>query len=191
MLINQVSVIYVRDRELVDAGRIVVNNLVARVDRTRFIKNNVKLIPRLNSNTNKEFIVTANHNANDAWKVFTSTTGYFWNSGVVVDDGRYVQQISIQIKLPTSTRIHKIGLRARSDTERIKSWSLRAKNEDGVYHTIYILDSNIRNVEDRYIGGTVKYFDIPLRLALNYMYYSLLIDGVDSRNSYLTFKYTH
>ena len=172
---------------MVDADRIVLNNLVARVDRTRFVKNSVGLIPRLNLNTNKKFIVTASHNANDAWKVFTSTMGYFWNSGVLVNEGQYVQQISIQIKLPTATRIHKIGLRARLDSEKIKSWSLQAKNEDGRYRTLYNPDAHIVRAEDRYIGGTVKYFDIPLRSALNYMYYLLLIDGVDSRNSHLTY----
>ena len=82
-----------------------------------------------------------------------------------------MQQISIQIKLPTSTRIHKIGLKTRSDSERIKSWSLQAKNEDGRYHTIYNPDVRSSNVEDWYIGGTVKYFDIPLRLASNYMFF--------------------
>ena len=57
-------------RDVVDANRIVTDDLVARVNRTRFVKNNVGLIPRLNSNTSKEFIVTASHNANDAWKGF-------------------------------------------------------------------------------------------------------------------------
>ena len=98
-----------------------------------------------------------------------------------------MQQISIQIKLPTPTRIHKIGLRARSDSERIKSWSLQAKNEDGVIHTIYSPNALSSRVEDKYIGGSVKYFDIPLRSALNGMYYSLLIDEVDSRISNLTY----
>ena len=46
--------------------------------------------------TNKEFTVTASHNLNDVWKVFNTTMGYFWNPGVVVDDGgRYVQPVSI------------------------------------------------------------------------------------------------
>ena len=157
------------------------------MDRTRFVKNNVGLILRLNSNKSKEFIVTASHNANDAWKVFTSTTGFYWKSGILVNEGRYVQQISIQIKLPTATRIHKIGLRARSDSERIKSWSLQAKNKDGSYHTINNPDAHIVRAEDRYVGGSVKYFDIPLRSALKYVYYLLLIDGVDSRNSHLTY----
>ena len=41
--------------------------------------------------------------------------------------------------------------------------------------------------EDRYVGATVKYFDIPLSSALNYLYYALVIDGVDSRMSNLTY----
>ena len=160
---------------------------MVRVNSTRFVKNNVGLVPRLTSNTNKDFTVTASHNANDAWKVFNSATGYFWNPGVAVDEGRYVQQVFIQIKLPTATRIHKIGLKARSDSERIKSWSLQAKNEDGVTHTIYNPNLHIDRTVDRYVGATVKYFDIPLSSALNYLYYSLLIDGVDSRISNLTY----
>ena len=175
---------------VVDANKIITDDVVARINSTRFVKNNVGLIPRLTSNTvnNKEFTVTASHNMNDVWKVFNSTMGYFWNPGVAVDDGgRYVQQVSIQIKLPTSTRIHKIALKARSDSDRIKSWSLQAKNEDGVTHTIYNPTVHTDRVEDRYIGATVKYFDIPLSLALNYLYYSLLIDGVDSRVSSLTY----
>ena len=102
-----------------------------------------------------------------------------------------MQQVSIQIKLPTTTKIYKIALKARSDNERIKSWSLQAKNEDGVAHTIY--DSNVHTdrVEDRYIGATVKYFNIPLSLSLNCLYYSSLIDGVDSRVSSLTSKFSH
>ena len=38
-----------------------------------------------------------------------------------------------------------------------------------------------------YIGATVKYFDIPLSLALNYLCYSLEIAVVDSRISNLTY----
>ena len=151
------------------------------------MRNNVGLVPRLTSSTNKEFTVTASHNANDPWKVFNSTTGYFWNHGVAVNEGRYAQQVSIQIKLPLATRTHKIGLKARSDSERIKSWSLQAKNEDGVAHTIYNPNVHSDRAEDRYVSGTVKHFDIPLSSALNYLYYSLLIDGVDSRISNLTF----
>ena len=36
---------------VVDANKIVTDDLVARVNETRFVKNNVALIPRLNSNT--------------------------------------------------------------------------------------------------------------------------------------------
>ena len=192
---NQRSLNLLRTRHselkvVVDANKIITDDLVARINSTRFVKNSVGLIPRLTSNTvtNKEFTVTASHNMNDVWKVFNSTTGYFWNPGVAINDvGRYVQQVSIQIKLPTATRIHKIALKARSDSERIKSWSLQAKNEDDVSHTIYNPVVHTDRVEDRYIGATVKYFDIPLSLALNYLYYSLLIDGVDSRVSSLTY----
>ena len=150
-----------RQRELtglIDADRIVLSNLVARVDRTRFVKNNVKLLPLLNSNTSIEFIVTASHNANDAWKVFTSTTGFYWNSGVLANNGEYVESISIQIILSTSTRIHKIGLRARSDSEIIKSWSSRAKNEDRRYHTIYNPDPHNIRAKDVFIFCFYFYF---------------------------------
>ena len=34
----------------------------------------------------------------------------------------------------------------------------------------------------------MKYFDIPLSSALNYLYYSLLKDGVDMRLSNLTYS---
>ena len=174
---------------VVDANEIITDDLVSRINTTRFVKNNVGLVPRLTSNTvtNKEFTVTASHYVNDVWKVFNSTTGYFWNPGEAVDEGRYAQPVSIQIKLPTAMRIHKIALKARSDSDRIKSWSLQAKNEDGVTHTIYNPNVHSDRAEDRYIGATVKYFDIPLSLALNYLYYSLVIDGVDSRMSSLTY----
>ena len=178
-------------KNVVDANKIITDDLVARSNTTRFVKNNVGLIQRLTSNTvtNKEFTVTASHNLNDVWKVFNTTMGYFWNPGVAMNyGGRYVQPVYIQIILPlTATRIHKIALKARSDSERIKSWSLQAKNEDGVTHTIYNPNVHIDRTEDRYIGATVKYFDIPLSSALNYLYYSLLIDGVDSRVSSLTY----
>ena len=173
---------------VVDANKIITDDLVARVNSTRFVKNNVGLIPRLTSSTNKEFTVIASNNANDAWRVFNISTGYFWNPGVAVDDGgRYVSQVYIQIKLPTATRIHKFGLKAKSDSERIKSWSLQAKNADGIVHTIYNPNVHTDRTEDRYIGATVKYFDIPLSLASNYLYYSLLIDRVDSQASSLTY----
>ena len=51
---------------VVDASKIVLDDIVARVNSTRFVKNNVGLVLRLTSNTNKEFTVTASHNANDA-----------------------------------------------------------------------------------------------------------------------------
>ena len=172
---------------VVDANKIITDDLVARVNSTRFVKNNVGLIPRLTSSTNKEFTVIASNNANDAWRVFNISTGYFWNPGVSVLDGRYVAQVYIQIKLPTATRIHKFGLKARSHSERINSWSLHAKNADGRVHTIYNPNIHTDRTEDRYIGGTVKYFDIPLSLALNYLYYSLVIDRVDSQASSLTY----
>jgi hypothetical protein len=195
---NQRSVNLLRTRQsdlkvVVDANKLITDDLVSRMNTTRFVKNNVGIVPRLTSNTNKEFAVTASHNANDAYKVFNSTTGYFWNPGVSilegssVLEGRYVAQVYIQIKLPKATRIHKFGLKARSDSERIKSWSLQAKNSDGVAYTIYNPNVHIDRVEDRYIGGIVKYFDIPLSLALNYLYYSLLIDRVDSMASNLTY----
>ena len=172
-----------------DANKIITDDSVARINTTRFVKNNVGVIPRLTSNTvtNKEFTVTASHYANDVWKVFNTTMGYFWNPGVVVEECRYVQQVSIQIQLPTAIRIHKIALKARSDSERIKSWSLQAKIEECVTHTIYNHNVQSDRAEDNYIGASVKYFDIPLNSALNYQYYSLLIDGVDSQNSHLTY----
>ena len=93
-------------KDVVDANKIITDDLVSRVNETRLVKNNVGLIPRLNSNTNKDFIVTASHNAGDAWKVFSSTLEFYWNPGVAVNDGRYAQQISFKIKLPTAARIH-------------------------------------------------------------------------------------
>ena len=77
-----------------------------------------------------------------------------------------MQQVSIQIKLLTATRIHKIALKARSDSERIKSWSLQAKNEDGVTHTIYNTNVHTDRVEDRYIGATVKYFRYSVEFSI-------------------------
>ena len=185
-----VNLLRTRQSELkvvVDANKRTTDDLISRVNSTRFVKNNVGLVPRLTSNTNKEFTLTASHNANDAWKVFNLNTTYYWNPGVAVDEGRYAAQVHIQIKLPTAMRIHKFGLRAKSDSEQIKSWLLRAKNEDGVFHTIYNPSVHSDRAEDRYVGATVKYFDIPLSSALNYLYYALVIDGVDSRMSNLTY----
>ena len=163
-----VNMLRTRHSELkvvVDANKLTTDDLVSRLNSTRFVKNNVGLVPRLTSNTNKEFTLTASHNANDAWKVFNLNTTYYWNPGVAVDEGRYAAQVHIQIKLPTAMRIHKFGLRAKSDSERIKSWLLKAKNEDGVFHTIYNPSVHSDRAEDRYVGATVKYFDIPLSSA--------------------------
>ena len=79
------------------------------------------LIPTLNSSTNKTgFIVTASHNADTAWNVFNSTPGSYWTAGIPTDsEGTYTQLVYLQIKLPVATRIFRIGLRARSDTQKI------------------------------------------------------------------------
>ena len=139
---NQRNINILRTRQsdlkgVVDANKLTKDDLVSRVNSTRFVKNNVGIVPRLTSNTNKKFTVIASNNANDAWKVFNLNTTYYWNPGVSVLKGRYVAQVYIQIKLPTAMRIHKFGLKARSDSEQIKSWSLQGKNADGVAHTLY------------------------------------------------------
>ena len=103
------------------------------------------------------------------------------------EQGEFLTPISIQIKLPTSKRIHRFGLRTRSDTDKIKRWLLRGRNEDGILHLVYNPNAHITNVADRYIVGTVKYFDVPLRRALSYQYYHLDITEVDSRNSHLNY----
>ena len=71
---------------VVDANEIITDDLVSRINTTRFVKNNVGLIPRLTSNTvtNKEFTVTASHNVNDVCKVFQYNNGILlesWSSG--------------------------------------------------------------------------------------------------------------
>ena len=91
------------------------------------------------------------------------------------------------MKLSTATRIHRFGLRTRSDTDKIKRWLLQGKNEDELYRVVYNLHVHFTNSEDRFIGGTVKYFDVPFRTSLSYQYYSLEITEVDSRNSYLNY----
>ena len=190
---NQRSVNLLRTRQsdlkvVVDANKFITDELVARMNTTRFVKNNVGIVPRLTSNTNKEFTVTASHNVNDSWKVFNLNTTYYWNPGVQVDgQGELLTPIYIQIKLPTAMRIHRFGLRTKSDTDKIKRWLLQGKNEDGLYRVVYNPGVHITNAEDRYIAGTVKYFDVPLRTALSYQYYSLQITGVESRNSYLSY----
>ena len=186
-----VNILRTRQSDLkgvVDANKFITDELVARMNTTRFVKNNVGIVPRLTSNTNKEFTVTASHNVNDSWKVFNLNTTYYWNPGVQVDEqGELLTPIYIQIKLPTAMRIHRFGLRTKSDTDKIKRWLLQGKNEDGSYRVVYDPSAHITNAEDRYIAGTVKYFDVPLRTALSYQYYSLQITGVESRNSYLSY----
>ena len=173
---------------VVDANKTITDDLVARMNTTRFVKNNVGIVPRLNANSSKEFIATASHNSSDAWKVFNFTTTSHWNPGVHVDEqGEFLTRLYIQIKLPTTTRIHRFWLRTRSDTDKIKRWLLYGKNADGILHLVNNPNAHITNVEDRYIAGTVKYFDVPVRTALSYQYYYLEITEVDSRNSHLNY----
>ena len=68
-------------RTLAEANRSIMENLVTRVNMSRFIRNYVGLIPTLNSSLNKTgFTVTANHNSDTAWNVFNYTPGSFWDS---------------------------------------------------------------------------------------------------------------
>ena len=108
-------------RSFVEANRSIMDNLVMRANMSRFIRNNVGLIPTLNSSTNKTgFIVTASHNDDTAWNVFNSSPGSFWTPGIPTDsEGTFTQLVYLQIKLPVAARIYRIGLRARSDTQRI------------------------------------------------------------------------
>ena len=94
-------------RNLVEANKLIMDNLVTKVDMSRFIKNNVRLIPTLYLSTNKTgFIPTASHNADTAWKVFNSTPGSYWTAGISPDsEGTYTQLVYLQIKLPVATRI--------------------------------------------------------------------------------------
>ena len=171
-----------------DANKFITDDLVARINTTRFVKNNVGIVPRLSANSSKEFIATATHNSNDARKVFNASTSYFCNPGVNVDaQGEFLTPISIQIRLPTATRIHKFGLRTKSDTDKIKRWLLQGKNEDGSYRLVYNPNVHFTNSEDIYMGGTAKYFDVPFRTASSYQYYALEITEVGSRNSYLDY----
>ena len=95
---NQRSLNLLRTRQselkvVVDANKIITDDLVSRINTTRFVKNNVGIVPRLTSNSNKEFTVIACNDANDAWKVFNLNTTYYWNPGVSVLEGRYVAQV--------------------------------------------------------------------------------------------------
>ena len=68
-------------KSLVEVNRSIMNNLVTRVNMSRFIRNNAGMIPTLYSSTNKTgFIVTASHNTDTAWNVFNSTPGYLLDS---------------------------------------------------------------------------------------------------------------
>ena len=189
---NQRSLNLLRTRQndlkiVVDATKFITDDLVARINTTRFVKNNVGLVPRLTATPSKEFTAIATHNSNDAWKVFNAST-YYWNPGVHVDEqGEFLTPVSIQIRLPTATRIHRFGLRTRSDTDKIKRWLLQGKNEDGSYRIVYNPQVHFTNSEDRFIGGTVKYFDVPSRTAVSYQYYSLEITEVNSRNCFLNY----
>ena len=192
-LANQRSLNILRTRQndlkvVVDANKLITDDLVSRMNTTRFVKNNIGLVPRLNANSSKEFTATASHNSTDAWKVFNALTTFYWNPGVHVDEqGKFLIRIYIQIKLPTATRIHRFGLKTRSDLDKIKRWLLYGKNADGILHLVYNPNTLITNVEDRYITGTVKYFDVPLRAALSYRYYYLEIPEFDSRNNHLNY----
>ena len=87
-------------RSLVEANRAIMEKLVTRVNMSRFIKNNVGLIPTLNSSTNKTgFTVTASHNADTAWNVFNSLPGSFWTAGIPTDsEGIYTPPVYLQNK---------------------------------------------------------------------------------------------
>ena len=148
---------------------------------SRIIKNNVGLVPTLNSSTNKTgFIVTASHNAATAWNVFNSSPGSFWTAGIPTNsEGTYTQLVYLQIKLPIATRIFRIGLRARSDTQRILEWELRGSNDGGIGLRIY-------SPENMAIGGSVRYLDVPLNQP-KFKHNRLVIKKVDTMHSYLVY----
>ena len=163
-------------RGLVEDNRSIMNNLVARVNMSRFIKNNVGLIPTLNSSTSKTgFIVTASHNAETAWKVFNSTAGFYWTARNPTD----LELVDLEIKLPVATRIYRIALRARSDTEQILEWELRGSNNGDTDSLIYIPENNA-------IGGSGKYLAVPVNQP-KFTHYRLVIKKVSTRNSYLVY----
>ena len=148
---------------------------------SRFIRNNVGLIPTLNSSTNKTgFTVTASHNADTAWNVFNSTPGSFWTAGIPTDsEGTYTHFVYLQKKIPVATRIFRIGLRARSDTQKILEWELRGSNDGGIGSQIY-------SPKNMSIGGTARYLKIPLNQS-KFTHYRLVIRKVDFINSYLVY----
>ena len=167
-------------RSLVEANRSIMDNLVSRMNMSRFTRNSVGLIPTLNSSTNKTgFMVTASHNADTAWEVFNSSPA-FWTAGIPTDsEGTYTQLVYLQIQLPVATRIFRIGLRARSDTQKILEWEIRGSNDGGIGWIIH-------NPENIAIGGTARYLDVPLNQP-KFTHYRLVIKKVDSINTYLVY----
>ena len=121
-LANQRSLNLLRTRHgdlkvVVDANKLITDDIVSRINTTRFVKNNVGIVPRLTSNTNKEFTVwllarkrihftvTASHNVNDAWKVFNLNTTYYWNPGVHVDEqGQFLTSVIYSNKIAHSNK---------------------------------------------------------------------------------------
>ena len=168
-------------KNLVEVNGSIMNNLVTRVNMSRFIRNNVGLIPTLYSSTNKTgFIVSASHNPDTAWKVFNSTFGSYWTPGIHPDsEGTYTDRVYLQIKLPVATRIFRIGLKATNDTFKILEWELCGSNDGGIGSRIY-------NPENMVIGGTARYLDIPGNQP-KFTHYRLVIKKVTSINSYLVY----
>ena len=168
-------------RGLVEANKLIMDNLVTKVNLSRFIRNNVGLIPTLYSSTNKTgFIVSASHNTDTAWKVFNSTFGSYWTPGIFPDsEGTYTNRVYLQIKLLVATRIFRIGLKATSDTSKILEWELRGSNDEGIFSRIY-------NSENMAIGGIARYLDIPGDQP-KFTHYRLVIRKVSSLNSYLVY----
>ena len=66
-----------------------------------------------------------------------------------------------------------------SNTQRILEWELRGSNDGGKSSRIY-------NPENRAIGGTTRYSDVPVNQS-KFTHYRLVIRKVDSRYSYLVY----
>ena len=84
-----------------------------------------------------------------------------------------------KLKLPVATRIFRIGLRARSDSQKILEWEIRGSNNGGIGSRIY-------NPENVAIGGTTRYLNVPLNQP-KFTHYRLVIKKVDSIHSYLVY----
>ena len=168
-------------RNLMEENRSIIDNLETRVNMSRFIRNNVGLIPTLFSSTNKTgFIVTASHNADTDWNVFNSTLRSSWTPGISPDsEGTYTNRVYLQIKLPVATKIFRIGLKATSDTFKILEWELRGSNYGGIFSRIY-------KPENMAIGGTARYLDIPGNQP-KFTHYRLVLDQVSSIKSHLVY----